>query len=131
MTEPRRADLGYFGNIWVKQNILDGAGSMSHGHEHLFDHVSLLVEGTVEVHVAGAEPTQFVAPTFIVIRKQHQHHFKAVTDRVVWYCVYALRDFEGEVIEDLYGVQHDPLAYSAVNSGYWERAQKLDEKTSL
>ena len=47
----KRHDLGYFGNIWVRQNELQNAGDETSGHYHLFDHVSLLVSGTVEVEV--------------------------------------------------------------------------------
>ena len=40
-------ELGYFGNIWVRQNVLELAGEEFDGHEHKFDHVTLLVSGKI------------------------------------------------------------------------------------
>lgn len=122
--------LGYFGNIWVRQNDLNSVGATTKGHMHAFDHVSMLTTGTVKVTVDGCEPTVFSAPTFIIIRKEHAHTFEAVTPKVTWFCVFALRDFEGEVIEDLYGREHDPMSYSAVDEDYWTKVQQLEKLTT-
>jgi quercetin dioxygenase-like cupin family protein len=89
--------------------VLTKAGDSFGGHKHHFDHVSLLTSGTVEVEVDGHPPKQFTAPTFIIIKKEHEHKFTALTDDVVWYCVFALRDYNGEVT-DVYGDQHNPLS---------------------
>ena len=106
-----RHELGYFGNIWVRQNILVYKGETNDGgHYHHFDHVSLLATGSVRVEVEGYEPKDFHAPTFIVIKKEHKHKFTALTDNVLWYCVFALRDVDGEVT-DIYSGDNSP--YSA------------------
>lgn len=120
-------ELGYFGNIWVKQNVLELAGETHGGHEHKFDHVTLLVAGKVSVEVKGHEPKEFTAPTFIVIRKEHQHRITAVEDGTVYYCVYALRNMDGEVIEDIFGEQHDPTSDVTVEDGYWGKVNKIDK----
>jgi hypothetical protein len=131
-----RIELGYFGNIWVRQNILHKAGNSLPGHAHKFDHVSLLTRGTIEVEIDGHPPKQFTAPTFIVVRKEYKHKFTAITDDVMWYCVFALRDLDGEPIEELYDpVSHDPISLdlmssSAVSDDYWEKAKLLDKKTT-
>ena len=119
-------ELGFFGNIWVRQNVLD-ANEAFNGHEHKFDHVTLLVSGKVSVEIEGHEPKEFTAPTFIVIRKEHQHKITAVEDGTVYYCVYALRNLDGEPIEDIYGEQHDPESASARNDGYWNKVNKIDK----
>lgn len=106
--------LGFFGNIWVRQNELDKAGEFVQGHKHTFDHVSLLMSGTVEVEVEGYEPKQFTAPTFIVIKKEHMHKFTAITDNCCWFCTFAMRDINGEVA-DLYGEQNSPYGVETVN----------------
>ena len=31
--------IGYFGNIWIKQNFIPHAGMFNDGHKHNFDHV--------------------------------------------------------------------------------------------
>lgn len=118
-------ELGYFGNIWVKQNVLELKGEAHDGHEHKFDHVTLLVSGKVSVQLAGREPKEFSAPTFIVIRKEHRHKITALEDGTIYYCVYALRDLNGEVME-VFGDQHDPESSSAKNEGYWENVKQLE-----
>lgn len=122
--------LGYFGNIWVRQNLLKKSGDTNDGgHKHKFDHVSLLTQGKVKVEIDGYPSKEFTAPTFIVIRKEHNHKFTALEDNTVWYCVFALRDMNGEPIEDLYGQEHDPKSADKVPDDYWEKAAKLADQT--
>lgn len=118
-------ELGYFGNIWVRQNVLELAGESHDGHEHKFDHVTLLVSGKVSIQIAEEEPREFTAPTFIVIRKEHTHKITALADGTVYYCVFALRDIDGEVME-IFGPQHDPESASAKDQGYWEKIKQLE-----
>jgi len=113
MSEVKGYDMGFFGNIWVRQNILDKTGQACDGHKHSFDHVSLLTNGAVEVEIEGHPARQFKAPTFIIIRKEHEHKFTALEDNTNWYCVFALRDLDGNV-SDLYSMQHDPLGQESL-----------------
>ena len=113
-------ELGYFGNIWVRQNVFELTGESSNGHEHKFDHVTLLVSGKVSVELEGSDIKEFTAPTFIVIRKEHRHKITALADGTVYYCVFALRDIDGEVME-IFGPQHDPESASA-KTGYWKKS---------
>ncbi len=141
--------LGYFGNIWVRQNVLEKAGESYQGHTHLFDHVSLLVSGKAMVETDGNPPKEFQAPTFIIIRRDVTHKFTALEDNTVWFCIFALRDINGEVIEDVYGMQHDPFEYEfrklpsaefneliikkedESDEDYMSRMQKLDDITTI
>lgn len=117
------AELGYFGNIWVRLNRLDKAGESIVGHKHHFDHVSLLVKGKVKVEVEGYSPKEFEAPTFITIKKEYRHTITALEDDSIWYCVFALRDVDGNVT-DIYSGDNSP--YSAVTDDP-EVLQKLIE----
>ena len=119
-------ELGYFGNIWVRQNVLEKAGDTTDGHYHLFDHVSLLAKGTVEVEIEGYPPKQFVSPTFIVIKKEYKHKFTAVTDDVLWYCVFAIRDENGE-LTDIYPETSNPFFIKDVPDTYWSDRLKLED----
>jgi len=128
------SELGYYGNIWVRQNNLN-KGENGGGHEHYFDHVSLLATGSVLVEVDGFESTTYHAPTFIAISKRHKHKITALTDNVVYYCVFALRDVDGEVVDDIISADNNPLTGRSkyadhVDDGYWAERDKL-EKLSI
>jgi hypothetical protein len=112
-------DLGFIGNIWVRQNYMEKAGDSVGGHLHYFDHVSLLAKGSVSVSIDGQEPHTFHAPTFIVIRKQHRHTITALEDDTSWYCVFAVRDIDGNV-EDIVSEKNDPWFAGAAPHGFWE-----------
>lgn len=120
-------DLGYFGNIWVRQNHLLKDGDNGGGHEHNFDHVTLLCKGKVRVEVENNAPKEFTAPTFIVIRKEHKHKITALEDDTIYYCVFALRNIDGEIVDDIYGNQHDPISSLPVEDGYWEKVNKIKD----
>jgi quercetin dioxygenase-like cupin family protein len=111
MTDVKSNELGFIGNVWVRQNILEKSVQSNQGHKHKFDHVSLLTSGKVCVEVDGYAPKEFTAPTFIVIKKEHNHKFTALADNTVWYCVFAMRDLDGNVT-DIYG--HDNSPYTQV-----------------
>lgn len=123
MSDVKSNELGYVGNIWVRQNILEKAGQSNQGHKHKFDHVSLLTSGKVSVDVEGYQPKEFTAPTFIVIKKEHNHKFTALQDGTVWYCVFAMRDIDGNVT-DIYGSDNSP--YSEVSDDYWDKKHILE-----
>jgi hypothetical protein len=109
----KQIELGYFGNIWVRQNILEKEGESHPGHKHYFDHVTLLARGKVQVEVEGHDPKEFEAPTFIVIKKEHEHKITALTDDALYYCVFALRDNDGNVVDEMFEDKHNPLSASA------------------
>lgn len=120
-------DIGYFGNVWVRSNLLEKAGDHNDGgHKHHFDHVSLLAKGSVKVEVEGHEPKTFTAPKFIVIKKEHNHKFTALEDGVIWYCVFALRDVNGEVT-DIYSGDNSP--YGGLDGNSLEDLAKLEKNT--
>jgi hypothetical protein len=122
-------EMGYFGNIWVRSHFLEKAGDINddEGHLHYFDHVSLLYKGRVRVEVTDPETgnsntKEFQAPTFIVIRKTHKHKITALEDECGWYCVFALRDVNGD-ITDVYSGNNDPYG-GPLEDDYWTK-QKL------
>lgn len=111
-TELNTHELGYFGNIWVRSNYLLRAGySNGGGHYHYFDYVTLLAKGSLLVEVEGHDPKEFKAPTFIVIKKEHRHKMTALEDDTLYYCVFALRDVDGNVT-DIYSGNNSPYGYA-------------------
>lgn len=117
----QRYQLGYVGNVWVRENYLEHQGDAAGGHTHEFDHVSLLCRGKVRVEVKGFPPKEFTAPTFIVIKKQYEHDFVALTDDVLWYCVFAFAEGDGPSDEAIYGAENCPI--SEASSGDMKRLE--------
>ena len=117
--------MGYFGNIWVRSHYFHKAGDTNGpAHRHHFDHVTLLAVGSVLCEVEGNTPKEFHAPTFIVIDKDKKHKFTALTDGVVYYCVFALRDENGE-LTDMYTGDNSP--YDRLPDEEWEAQQRVGE----
>lgn len=109
--------MGYFGNIWVKSHILKEKGQTNGGgHSHHFDHVTLLIKGSVSVSVEGGPEKEFHAPTFVVVKKDKSHKFTALEDDTVYYCVFALRDIDGQPIDELVDERNTPY-YSGLAGG--------------
>lgn len=114
-------EMGYFGNIWVRQNWMRRKGDFVTGHMHYHDHVSLLAKGSVSVQIDDNEPKVFTAPTFILVRKEHKHKITALECDTVWYCVFALRDIDGEVTDiiDEANLPNYYTNYSAAEDNFW------------
>ena len=141
MATSTKKELGYFGNIWVRQHNLDKIGDTNDGgHTHLFDHVTLLAKGKVRVDVKDTitkeeRSKEFEGPTFMVIRKDHMHKITALTDDVQYYCVFALRDVNGEVT-DVYSGDNDPynitIKDGKADNDYWvnKKLEELDKATT-
>lgn len=88
------------GNLWLRQMYFAKAGDRNEGHEHNFDHMTLLAHGSVNVHVEG-NVTKFTAPNMILITKGKRHFVEALEDGTIAYCVHALRNAESEESEIL------------------------------
>jgi hypothetical protein len=142
MTTSIKKELGYFGNIWVRQHNLEKIGDTNDGgHVHFFDHVTMLVKGKVRVDVIDSITKEerfkeFEGPTFMVIRKDHKHKITALTDDVQYYCVFALRDVNGD-ITDVYSGNNDPYSVPLLDGGvsdddYWvkKKLEDLDKATT-
>jgi hypothetical protein len=120
--------MGYFGNIWVKSHILSKTGdSNGEGHFHHFDHVTLLIKGSVKVEVEGGPPKEFQAPTFITIKKEKKHKITALEDDTVFYCVFALRDIDGQPIDELVDERNTPYYSGLLGTTPLTPPEKIEE----
>jgi len=109
--------MGYFGNIWVKSHTLKKKGQTNGGgHSHHFDHVTLLIKGSVSVSVEGGPEKEFHAPTFVIVKKEKSHKFTALEDDTIYYCVFALRDIDGQPIDEMVDERNTPY-YSGLTGG--------------
>jgi quercetin dioxygenase-like cupin family protein len=78
-------------NLWIRQMSFEKAGDRNEGHDHSYDHLTLLAYGSVRVHVDG-QTTDFHAPQMVFIAKGKRHFVEALEDGTIAYCVHALRN---------------------------------------
>jgi hypothetical protein len=118
---------GFVGNLYISPQPMGKTGDEIGGHTHYFDHVGFLGKGSVEVHVEGYETKRFDAPTFVVIRKHRRHRIVALENDTRWYCVFAVRDVDGNPTEIVNG-QIDPW-FIDVAGDYWEHHDPQEQAT--
>ena len=116
--------LGCYANVWVRQKIFTKVGEEIGGHKHKYDHLSILAKGEVQLRVDD-QVKVFHAPTFIVIPKDRVHNVTALTDDVLWYCVFAHRDINGEVFDPDINAMPDMTCH-----GLEPKLKSLDELTT-
>lgn len=102
--------MGLVGNVWIREHLFEKAGDVHLGHRHKFDHVTIVTRGSVEVTVDGNRKI-FSAPTFIAIKADQWHRFRAIEDNTSFYCVFALRDVNG-LQTDVYDGDHSPYEHA-------------------
>lgn len=123
-------EMGFYGNVWVRSHTYRKAGDTNNGgHYHKFDHVTLLVKGSIKVEVEGCEMKRFTAPTFVIIDKNKKHNVTALEDDTVYYCVFALRDIDGQVTE-IYSGDNTPYD-SVIGPSSDDTINKLRKQTVL
>lgn len=90
--------VGGVANVYSRQMFFRYAGDYEQGHTHEFDHLTLLASGSLKVTVDG-QVTVFKAPHMIYIHKDKMHELVALEDNTVAFCIHALRDMDGNVID--------------------------------
>lgn len=95
-----RAQLHYAGNVFIKEVFLEHAGDVMEGHEHLYDHLTMIAQGVVDIFIED-QPTRIVAPRVVLIRKNVRHAMVAVEGPVMFACIHALHDGDtGELLDE-------------------------------
>lgn len=83
------------GGAFAKETRIP-AGNVLVQHRHVYDHLSILASGVVEVEADGVRVIH-EGPKCIVIRAGVHHGVKALTD-AVWFCVHATADADEEAL---------------------------------
>ena len=91
--------LGFFGNIYARHLAFAKAGDTMHGHSHNFNHVTLVSHGAITVWRRDQEDRTYTAPAFIEIPSEVTHEFTAMVDNTECWCIFAVRNLDGEVID--------------------------------
>ena len=90
--------IGCVANLWSKMMHFKKAGDTEYGHTHTFDHMTLLARGKIKLTVDGVG-SEFIAPQMIYIKAGKLHELMALEDDSLAYCIHALRDKEGDILD--------------------------------
>lgn len=116
--DPIIHEVVQYGNLYVRKLQFTQAGTQFMNHKHFFDHISLLTKGAMCVNCTGQRRTYY-APSVIQIPKDTEHQITALVDDTHWWCVFAVRDDQGEVLEsseDILTKKADPKSHMAKGS---------------
>lgn len=97
MAQPN-VNIGCVKNLFVRQMHFQNSGDSEQGHAHSFDHLTLLAKGKLSVRI-NDETTEFTAPQMIYIKAELKHELVALTDNTVAYCIHALREPTGDILD--------------------------------
>lgn len=89
-----KVQIACVSNLYSRMMCFSKAGNVEYGHSHVFDHLTLLANGSLRVTVDGVT-TDFKAPNMIYIRKNKRHELEALEDNTVAFCIHPLRDGNG------------------------------------
>lgn len=95
------------GNLFIRPVRLRDVGSVVVGHEHNFDHTTIVFKGAVHVRATlpggGVIERDFRSPAHFLVRKDVSHTITALEEDTVFWCVYAHRTPQGEVSQEYDG----------------------------
>jgi dTDP-4-dehydrorhamnose 3,5-epimerase-like enzyme len=109
---------GPMGNVYFRPMILGTVGTVVAGHSHNYDHVTFLWKGSVKLRAWHKDQEKngkingdvvertYKAPARVLIKKDMCHEFTALEDNTFADCIFALRDYSGEVTEEWNGNIH-------------------------
>ena len=95
------------GNIFIRPNSLLPKGHVTLGHKHTFDHTTIVFTGSVHVKLVNPEgetiEKTFKAPSHFLVRANIEHEITSLEDDTTYWCVFSLRNSEGEVVQEFDG----------------------------
>jgi len=121
MTRPK-VKISCSSNVYIEQLVFEKKGDCNIGHEHTFDHQTLLASGALEADVNG-KISFFRAPHIIFIKAGVSHKFTALEDNTVAYCVHALR--KGDAIDDIIDPADVPQGVDLTRTQVHEKSDRL------
>lgn len=91
-------------NVFCRLMHFANVGDVEHGHEHTYDHATLVSTGSVVVDVLDdndevVSSKVFNAPNMVFIHKDKRHRLTALEKDTVCSCIHAVRDVEGEILD--------------------------------
>lgn len=99
-------------NVFCRLMHFLTVGDVEHGHQHTYDHATLVSSGSIMVDVLDnnnevVSSKVFNAPNMVFIHKDKRHRLTALENNTVCSCIHAIRDVEGEILSPNFLI--DPL----------------------
>lgn len=91
------------GNIFIRPVKLKAKGDQIHGHTHNFDHTTIILQGAVRIDTNDGRSQVFTSPAHCLIKKDVRHEITALVDGVEFWCIYAHRTPQGEIVQEFTG----------------------------
>ncbi len=112
-------DVAIRGPIGTRTFHLQKKCETSEGHQHNYDHVTLIIRGRLKVTYSyirdgqkvEGESREFGPGDDVIIKAEVFHTLKAMEDDTVYRCIYSHRDFNGVVVEKYNSAACTPKAY--------------------
>ena len=91
-------------NVFCRLMHFVNVGDVEHGHQHAYDHATLVSTGSVVVDVLDdndvvVSSKVFNAPNMVFIHKDKRHRLTALEKGTVCSCIHAIREVEGEILD--------------------------------
>jgi hypothetical protein len=109
-----QAKVKTYGNIWTREVYFKKAGEIKKGHKHEFDHLHFVASGSVKISVYDANDKDkpiliknYTAPAWIKVPKEHFHDIVALEDETRGYCIQAIVNKDGDVVDTDYAYDQD------------------------
>lgn len=103
---PEMTTIGFYGNVWIREQYYPVLGEHYLGHTHDHDHVSLVVHGGLMVHVDGQEPFEVwakhhrkQAPSFFGVKAEHNHMLVPLVENTTAYCLFAYDEENARLVD--------------------------------
>lgn len=101
------------GPVGIRQFHAEKACVTHQGHEHNYDHTTIVIRGRLRVHysyekdgqIVEGDTVEFGQGEMIHIKSRVRHTIQALEDDTVYICVFSHRDFDGIVCEKYVGNQ--------------------------
>lgn len=104
-------EFSIIGPIGTRDFVLDKICEESVGHEHNYDHITLVIRGRLRIKYSYTENDKLVEGESrdysqgekILIKANVRHTVKALEDNTLYTCIFSHRDFDGLVTQNYLG----------------------------
>lgn len=95
------------GNLYIRPSFKLPKGHTTHTHRHNFDHTTIVWEGAIHVkEIIDDEITReqdFKRSEFFLVKANAKHEITVLEDGTTYWCVYAHRNPQGEIVQEYDG----------------------------